>query len=100
MGGAVAVDLAAACATVDDNEAFFGIGLCADGLHRTFAFAGAVTGIDVHVKRPEAEGAVIAGGKAERLHGFSAVLTNKAVIIFGESFLLHAGEILSVDFIK
>ena len=57
---AVAVDLAAAGAAVDDDKSFFGIGFCADRLHFPLAFAGAVAGIDVHVKRPEAEGAVIA----------------------------------------
>ena len=89
MGGAVAVKLSALGASVNDDESLFGIGLCADRLHLPLAFAGAVSGIDVYVERPEAKGAVIAGGVAQRFHFFSAVCADKAVVIFCESFLLH-----------
>lgn len=94
------MDLTAASASVDDDEPLFGVGLCADGLHLPLAFAGAISGVDIHVEGPEAEGAVIARGIAQGLHGFSAVLADKATVIFDESFLLHVGRILSVDFIS
>ena len=89
VGGAVAVDLAAARALVNDDKALFGIGLGANGLHLSAAFAGTVAGVDVHVERPEAEGTVVARGVAKGLYGLSAVLANKSVIVFGESFLFH-----------
>ena len=91
------MDLTAAGAFVNDDKALFGIGLCADGLHLPLAFAGAVAGVDVHVEGPEAEGAVIAGGVAKGLHGFSAVLADKSVVVFGESFLFHARFFLLSD---
>ncbi len=89
MGGAVAVDFAAFGTLMDDNKALFGIGFGADRLHLPLAFAGAVTGVDVHMKRPEAEGTVIARGIAKGFYGLSAVLASKTAVVFGESFLLH-----------
>ena len=86
---AVAVDLAAFGATVDDDVSLFGVWLDANGLHSAAAGVGAVAGIDVHVKRPEAERAVVARGVAEGLYLKSAVGADKAVIVFCKKLLFH-----------
>ena len=62
IGCAVPAKLTAFCAAVGNDVAVAGIGLGADGLHLTAAFVCAVTGVDVNVERPEAEGAVVSGG--------------------------------------
>ena len=83
------MDLATAGASVNDDKSLFGIGLCADRLHLPPAFTGAVAGVDIHVERPETIGAVVARGIAQRLYGLTAMLADKAAVVFGKSFLLH-----------
>ena len=87
---AVAVDFSAFGATVVDDVSLFGIGLGADRLHCALAGVGTVAGKHVHVKRPQAEGAVVAGAVAEGLDGQAAVFTNKSIVVFCESFLFHS----------
>ena len=59
VGGAIAMDLTAFRAFVDDNVALFGVGLGGDGLHKTLTLAGAVAGIYIEMLRPQAKGAVV-----------------------------------------
>lgn len=89
VGSAVAVDFTAFGAAVIDDKSMLGIRLGADGLHLTAAGIGAVTGVDINVKRPETEGAMIARGKAERQDLFVTVRADEAAVVFGEPFLLH-----------
>ena len=89
MCRAIAVDLSATRALVQDHVALFGIGLHANGLHRSLAGVGAVAGVDVDVKRPEAERAMVSGGVAQRQDLTSAMRANKAVIVFRKPFLFH-----------
>ena len=91
MGGAVAVDLAAFRAFVDDDVALFGVGLGGDGLHQTLTQAGAVAGIYIEVLRPEAKRAVVSRGIAEGLNLAPAVLADEGVVIFGEKLCFHCG---------
>ena len=87
--GTVSVDLPAFGATVNDHKALLGIGLGADRLHWSAAFICAISRIDIHMQRPKAKRAMVARGVAQGLYGFSAMLSYKAVIVFGKSFLLH-----------
>ena len=89
MGGAVTVDLSTGLALVKDDVSFFGVGFHANGLHLSAARVCPVTWIDVNVQGPKAEGAVIARGVPQRFDLFATVLTDKAVVVFGKSFLLH-----------
>ena len=89
VGGAATADLAAFLALGDDDIALLGIGLGGDGLQIATARIGAVTGIDVHVPRPEAEGTVVAGGVAQGLDLFAAMDADKAVVQLGKAFLFH-----------
>ena len=89
---AVAMDLAAFGAAMNDDVSFAGIRLGTDRLHLPAAGVCSVTGIDVYVQRPETKRAVIARGKAQRFNLFSAMRANKAAIIFAKAFLFHRGE--------
>ena len=89
VSGAVSMDLAAFLALVQDHVAFFGVRLNADRLHLTLAGVGAVSGIDIHVERPEAEGTMVSGGISQRLNLPSAMGADKAVVVFGKAFLFH-----------
>jgi hypothetical protein len=86
---AVAVDLTAPGATVNNDVALSCIGLGANGLHLPAAGIGAVTGVDVYVQRPKTKRAVVARGKAQGLYFFSTVRANKAAIVFAKAFLFH-----------
>ena len=66
-----------------------GVGLCLDGAENTAAGVGSVAGVDINVERAEAEGAMIARGISEGEHLLAAVLADKAVIVFCESFVFH-----------
>ena len=59
-----------------------GIRLGVYRFHFSPAGAGAVAGVFVNVKRPKAEGAVIAGGISERLDPPAAVSADKAAVVF------------------
>ncbi len=78
----VADKLAAFFAFVNDDVAFFRIG---DRRHRAkqpAAGVGTVAGIDIHVKRRKAKGAMIARAFSERQNLFAAILTDKSTVIF------------------
>ena len=94
VSGAVTAELAAFGTAMDDDiaVAVLDVGLGADRLQFTAAGVGTVTGVDVNVERPEAKRAVVARGVAEREDLFSAVCTNKAAIVFCESFLFHVAS--------
>ena len=89
MGGAVAMDLAAFGALMNDDKSLFGVGLGTDRFHLPLTLTGAVSRIDVYVERPKAKGTVVARGVAERLHGLFAMCADKSVVVFCEPFLLH-----------
>ena len=94
VSGAVTAYFTALGATVDDDiaVAVLDIRLGADGLELAAAGIGAITGVDIDVKRPQAKGTVITGGIAERQDLFSAMRTNKAVVVFCKPFLVHAAS--------
>ena len=66
------------CAFVDNNIAFFRVGLGADRLHHPPAVAGSVSRIFVKMAAPKTIGTMIAGGVAEGLYRFSAMPAYKA----------------------
>ena len=89
VSGFVARDLAATVTAVYEYITAFGVGNGADGAQNAAAGILTVAGVDVHVKRAKAEGAMVARGVAERKHLFAAVLADKAAIVFLKSFLFH-----------
>ena len=74
--------LAAPCAFMNNNVSLLWIGNNFDRFHRGATFAGAITGVYVNVKRPEAEWAVIARGISEWLYLLAAMGADEAVIVF------------------
>ena len=92
VGGTATADLSALGALGNDNVALLGIGLGRDGLQVASAGVGSVTGIDVYVPRPEAEGTMITGGVAEGLYLASAMDADKPVVQLGKSFLFHGSS--------
>jgi len=91
-GGFIPAEGAAFGTAVGDDESPAGIRFCADWFHLTAAVGGAVTGIFIQVEGPEAEGAMIPGGIAQRLDFLSAMGAGKAAVVFGEAFGFHMGE--------
>jgi len=89
VSGAVAVDLSAFGAFMNDDVALFGIGLGGYRLHKPTAFARAVARIYVEVLRPKAKRTVISRGVAERLYLASAVLADEGIVIFGKKLGFH-----------
>lgn len=89
VGGAVAVYLTAFGAFMNDDIALFGVGLGADGLHKTAAFACPVSRIYIKVLRPQAIWAMIAGGVAERLYLLAAVLADEGIVVFRKKLGFH-----------
>lgn len=85
----VSAYLAALAATVDYNEALFGVGLGAYGLKLAAARVGAVPRVYVDVKRPQAKRAMVSRRISERLDRASAMHAHKRVVVFCKSFLLH-----------
>lgn len=96
--GTVSADLAAFIAFVDDDVAFFGIGLHADRAEDTTAGVGAVTGIDVHVQGTEAFGAMIAGAITKGFYFKAAVFADERIVVFGKAFLFHGKSSFSFLF--
>ena len=86
MGGAATADLAAFGTAMDYNVSFAGVGLGADGLQQAAAFIGAVAGVDVHVDRPQAEGAMVTGGIAQGLDLSAAMGADKSAVVFCKAF--------------
>ena len=82
VGGFVSVNFAATRAFMNDYIAFFGIRHDLDRFHRCAAFAGAVTGIYVNVKRPKAIRAMVSRGISKRLDLATAVRADKSVVVF------------------
>jgi len=82
---------------VGDDEAFFGVGVGAEGIEDAAAVGCTVAGVDIHVEGAEAVGAVVAGGVAQGRYLFAAVCTDESVVVFRESFGFHyfllAGEV-------
>ena len=91
---AIASDLAAFIAFMDDDISFFGIGFHADGAQDPAASICAVSGVDIHMKRTKAFGAMVAGAIPERLYFKSAVFADEGIVVFGESFLFHGVSFL------
>ena len=89
MRGAVPSDLSAHGASVDDHKSSTRVGFHADRFHLPTALVCAIPGVDVHVQRPQAKGAMIARGIAQRNHFLSAMRANKTVVIFRKSLLFH-----------
>ena len=73
------------------------IGLSLYGAQNSSAIVRSVSGINIHVQRTEAEGAMITGGVAEGQYLASAILADKSVIVFCKSFLFHNYLILIVS---
>lgn len=74
---------------VYDNVALFGIGLGFYRAENTAAVICSVTRVYIHVQRAKTEGAMVTRGIAEGQHLFAAILTHKAVVILGKSFVFH-----------
>ena len=87
---AVAVDLTALGAAVNNDVSLACVGLGANRLHLSAARIGSVARVDVYVQRPEAKRAVVARGKSQRLNLFAAMRANKAAIVFAKAFLFHS----------
>ena len=90
MGGFVADCLPASVASVNYDIATLCIGKCSYRAKDTATTVCSVTGVYVHVKRTEAERAVIARGVSEGQNLFAAVFAYKAVIIFRKTFCFHS----------
>lgn len=74
---------------MDDDISLLGVGESLNRAENTATVVGSVAGVDVNVKRAEAEGAVISRGVAERQHLFSAVPADKSLVVFLKSFVFH-----------
>ena len=88
--GAVSANFTAFGATVNDDEIMSRIGLGANGLHLSATGIGTVTGIDIHMKGPQAEGAMIPGAVSHGRYLFTAMGADKGAVVFCKSFLFHA----------
>ncbi len=87
--GAVTAQFSAHGASVDDHKSSACIGLYADRFHLPAALVGAIPRVDVHMQRPQAKGAMIARGIAQRNYFLSAMRANKTVVVFRKSLLFH-----------
>ena len=85
----ISADLAAFFTAVNDDVAFFGIGLHLDRAQNAAAGVGAVAGVDIHVQRAKTARTVVAGAVAKGLDGQTAVFADEGIVIFGKSFLFH-----------
>ena len=89
MCRAAAAYLAASLTAMHDDIALARVDLDAYGLKCAPAQRGSVPRIDVKMKRPKAEGAMVARAVAKRLDLASAMRADKALIVFGKAFLFH-----------
>ena len=94
--GAVAADLSALCATVNDDKATARVGFGADRFHLAAAGVCAVAGIDVEVDRREAERAVVARREPQGQDFSAADGAYEAVVVFAKAFFLHSRTSFSV----
>ena len=99
MRGLVSYYGTASVAFVYDDIPLLRVRLCLDRTENTAAVVGSVTGVDIHVQRAEAEGAVVARGVAERKDLLAAALADEAVVVFGESLVFHIVTCLSMFFL-
>ena len=95
MGGFVADCCAASCAFVNYNVAALCVRFGFDWTEYAAAFICSVTGIDIYVKRTEAEGTMVARCVAEREHLFAAILADEAAIVFCKAFVFHTFTLFS-----
>ena len=96
---AIAKQLAALFALVNDDVPLFRVSNRRHSLKKSAALVGAVARIDIHVKRRKTKRAMIARAFAERKHLFAAMLTNKSVIVFGKAFGFHVKKFLLYRYI-
>ena len=89
---------AASLTAVGDNISALGVGLSLDGTENSAAVVGSVTGVNIDVQGAQTEGAVVSRGIAEGENLFAAVLADKAVIVFGKSFVLHTISLSHAEF--
>ena len=89
MCRAAAAYLAAGLTAMHDDVALARVDLDAYGLKRAAARGGSVPRVNIKVKRPKAEGAMVARAVAKRLDLASAKRADKALIVFGKAFLFH-----------
>ena len=89
IGGFVAADLAALFASVNDHESFFGIGFRSDGAKGAPTGIGTVARQDIHVKRPQAIGAMVPRGIPQRGNLLAAMGADEGFILLGKSLLLQ-----------
>ena len=82
MGGLTAAKLSASFAFGDDDISLLGIGLGRYGLQLASARIGTIPRIDIHMERPQAEGAMISGGIPQGKHLPAAMRTGEAVVKF------------------
>ena len=82
MSRLVADGGAALLAAVNDDETALRVGKSLYRAKKSAAIVGSVAGIYINVKRAQTKGAMIARGIAERQNLSSAILTDKARIVF------------------
>ncbi len=76
-------------ATVYYNIALLRVWQRAYGTKNSLARILPVSRIYIHMERAQTKWAMISRGISKRQYLFSAILTNKAVIVFRKSFVLH-----------
>ena len=89
--------LAASLTSGYDDISFLQIRLGGYRLQFATARVGSVSGIDIHMERPKAKGAMIPRGISQGKHFPAAMSAGKAVIKFREAFLFH--KLQSVSFL-
>ena len=87
--GAVTAELAAFGTAVYHDKTLLRVSKDLNRLKLPPTLTGAVAGIDIHVKRPEAVRAVIPRRVSEWLYLPSAVRADKSVVVFRKSFRFH-----------
>ena len=95
VGRAVAADLAAFLALVNDDIALARVRLDAHGAQDAAACVLAVARLDIHVQGTKATRAMVARAISERQNGKAAVAADKAVVIFSKAFCFQQWVILS-----
>ena len=74
---------------MNDNKALFGVGESLDRAENSAAIVGSVARVYINVKRAKAERTVIARGVAKGQNLFSAVLADKALVVFSKTLIFH-----------
>ena len=89
VGSAIAADLTARIAPLDQNVSLFGIGFAGNGTKNASAWICPVPRIDIDMQGAQAARTVIARGGTERQHLKPAIHAGKARIVFLKSLLFH-----------